>query len=160
MTAIGVSLLVVGAVVVLAEAHTQSLGLLGGPGVLMLGIGAVFAVSGLGGGIILGLLLAAVLAAAGVGVVWLSLSMGMAARRRRVRAGPEGLIGHIGVVRAWAGQAGRVSLDGALWQARRGWTDDDEDEDAELHEGEEVVVEQLDGLTLRVRRAERWELVR
>ena len=36
----------------------------------------------------------------------------------------------------------------------------EEDDAAELHEGDPVVVERLDGLTLSVRRAEDWELVR
>ena len=116
MTALGVSLLVVGAVVILAEAHVQSLGLLGGPGVLLLAIGTVLAVSGLGGGVLLGVLLAVVLGAAGVGVVGVSLGKGMAVRRRRVRAGPERLIGHVGEVRTWAGTSGCVELDGALWK--------------------------------------------
>jgi membrane-bound serine protease (ClpP class) len=156
MTALGVSLLVVGAVVVMAEAHVPTLGLLGGPGVLLLGIGAVLAVSGLGGGLVLGLLVAAGAAAIGLGVVAVSLQKGMAVRRRRVRAGPEGLIGHIGVVRAWEGTRGSVVLDGALWRARRCAGD----EEPELHSGDEVVVERLDGLTLAVRPAEEWELIR
>ena len=49
----------------------------------------------------------------------------------------------------------RVFVDGALWHARRGWGDD---EHGELHAGDRVVVEQLNGLTLRVRAAEEWEL--
>ncbi|TMM00949.1 MAG: hypothetical protein E6G05_10420 [Actinobacteria bacterium] len=55
MTAIGIALLVVGVIVVLVEAHVPSLGMLGGPGVVALSVGAVLAVAGLGGGIALGL---------------------------------------------------------------------------------------------------------
>ena len=146
----------------MSEAHVQSLGLLGGPGVLMVAIGAVLAVSGLGGGIVLGLLLAAALAAAGIGVVAVTVDKGMAVRRRRVRAGPERLIGHMGVVRAWSGEAGSVDLDGALWRARRSCApeEDEQAEEDDLHQGDPIVVERLDGLTLAVRRAETWELVR
>jgi membrane-bound ClpP family serine protease len=160
MTALGVSLLIVGAVVVMAEAHVQSLGLLGGPGVILLAAGAVLAVSGLGGGIFLAVVIALVLAAASAGLVILSLSKGMAVRRRRVRAGPQGLMGHVGVVRTWSGEAGCVTLDGALWHARFSWPEDENDHQPELHEGDKVVVERLDGLTLGVRPAEKWELVR
>jgi membrane-bound ClpP family serine protease len=155
MTALGVSLLIVGAIVIVAEAHVPTLGMLGGPGVLAVGVGAVLAVSGLGGGLALALITALVLAALGIGIVALSLSKGLAVRRRRVRAGPEGLVGHLGVVRSWAEPSGSVQVDGALWRARRSILDD---EDGELHTGDPVVVEHLSGLTVGVRRAEDWEL--
>jgi membrane-bound ClpP family serine protease len=155
MTALGVSLLIVGAIVIVAEAHVPSLGMLGGPGVLALGVGAVLAVSGLGGGIALAVIAALLLVSIGVGAVALSVTKGLAVRRRRVRAGPEGLIGHTGVVRSWAEPTGSVLVDGALWRARRSIVDE---EGAELHAGDRVVVEHLTGLTVGVRRAEEWEL--
>jgi membrane protein implicated in regulation of membrane protease activity len=85
------------------------------------------------------------------------LREGIGVRRRRVRTGPEGLIGQIGVVRSWGDPepTGRVLVGGALWRARRSWHDGDE---GELHEGDAIVVERLSGLTLSVRRAEDWEL--
>jgi membrane-bound serine protease (ClpP class) len=155
MTALGVSLLIVGAIVIVAEAHVPSLGLLGGPGVIAIGVGAVLAISGLGGGIALAVIAALLLAAIGVGAVALSVTKGLAVRRRRVRAGPEGLIGHLGVVRSWAEPTGSVLVDGALWRARRSIVDE---HGAELHAGDQVVVEHLTGLTVGVRRAEEWEL--
>lgn len=155
MTALGVSLLVIGAVVIMIEAHVPTLGMLGGPGVVLLGVGAVLAVSGLGAGFLAGLVIAATLVLAGGGVVALSARKGLAVRRRRVRAGPERLLGHVGVVRSWDGRSGSVALDGALWKARPSWPDEQPD----LHPGDEVVVERLDGLTLAIRPAEEWELV-
>jgi membrane-bound serine protease (ClpP class) len=156
MTALGVSLLVLGAVVITIEAHVPSLGALGGPGVVAVAVGAVLAVSGLGGGIALGLLTALLLAGAGGAVLAISVGKGLAVRRQRVRTGREGLIGHIGVVRKWADPSGSVLVDGALWRARHSWPDEREP----LKEGDAVVVERMDGLTLAVRRAEDWELVR
>jgi membrane-bound ClpP family serine protease len=156
MTALGVSLLIVGAIVIVAEAHVPSLGMLGGPGVVAVGVGAVLAVSGLGGGFALALITALLLVAAGVGVVSISVTKGMAVRRRRVRSGPEGLIGHLGTVRSWSEPTGSVLVDGALWSARRSIIDE---EQAELHAGDHVVVERLNGLTVAVRRAEEWELM-
>jgi membrane-bound serine protease (ClpP class) len=155
MTALGVSLLVIGAIVVLIEAHVPSLGMLGGPGVVALAAGAVLAVSGLGGGIALGVVSALLVAAIGTAVVAVSVRKGLSVRRRRIASGAEGLIGRIGVVRSWNAVGGTVQVDGALWRARLGWA---EDEEGELHEGDPVVVEHLSGLTLRVRPAEEWEL--
>lgn len=157
MTELGMALLVVGAIMILAEAHVQTLGVLGGPGVVALGAGAVLAVAGLGGGFALALIAALVLVMAGLGMLTLTLRKGLAVRRRRVRAGPERLIGHLGVVRTWQEPRGSVLVDGALWRARLSAC---EEEPTELHEGDPVVVEQLDGLTLAVRPAEDWELVR
>jgi membrane-bound serine protease (ClpP class) len=157
MTAVGVSLLVIGAVLILVEAHVPQLGLIGGPGVVLLGVGAALAVGGLGGGLLLGILAAIALVAAGGAVLAITIGKGMAVRRRAVRAGPEHLIGHVGEVRGWAGQKGSVLVDGALWHARLSWPDE---EPSELQVGDAVVVERRHGLTLCVRPAEKWELVR
>jgi membrane-bound ClpP family serine protease len=155
MTALGVSLLVLGAIVVVAEAHVPTLGLLGGPGVVAMGAGAVLAVSGLGGGVLLGVLAALVVVAIGAAAVVLSVRGGLGVRRRAVSAGPEALVGHLGVVQSWHEPNGKVLVDGALWRACHSWGDEAH---GELHAGDRVVVEQLNGLTLRVRAAEEWEL--
>lgn len=157
MTALGLSLLVVGTILILLEAHVPRLGILGGPGVIAVGAGALLAVGGLGGGLALSLVAAVLLAAAGVSVLALSLRKGVAVRGRRVRAGPERLIGQLGVVRRWDEPCGKVLVDGAIWRARRSLCADDEQ--PQLHEGDEIVVERLEGLTLAVRPAEEWELV-
>jgi membrane protein implicated in regulation of membrane protease activity len=49
-----------------------------------------------------------------------------------------------------------VFVEGALWRARQDLFEGEEDG---LSEGDQVVVEQVNGLTLRVRRAEDWELI-
>lgn len=159
MTALGVSLLIVGAILILLEAHVPTLGVLGGPGVVALGVGAVLAVLGLGGGVALGVVAALLVAGSAGGVLALTVGKGVAVRRRRIRAGPESLIGHMGVVRSWTDRSGCVQVDGALWRARQSVLDDDDDRD-DLRAGDAVVVDHLDGLTVRVRRAEEWELIR
>jgi membrane-bound ClpP family serine protease len=148
------TLLVVGAVVAVAEAHYPAHGIAGGIGVAAMAVGAVLAISGLGGGLLAGLLAGGALAAAGVGVLTLTVKQGTLVRGRRVRTGAEGIVGHVGVVRDWAEARGSVALDGALWHARRSATEEDE-----LRAGDSVVVERLNGLTLCVRRAEDWELL-
>lgn len=154
MTALGIALLLIGGVVVVLEAHVQSLGFLGVPGVAALAAGAVLTVTGLGGGIALVVASAVVLALVGVAVVALSLTKGIAVRRQRIRTGSEGIVGHLGIVRRWGEPDGTVQVDGALWRARLSLPDEQV-----LKEGDYVVVERVNGLTLCVRKAENWELV-
>jgi membrane-bound serine protease (ClpP class) len=145
---------VIGAVVAVGEAHYPTHGIAGSVGVIAMAIGAVLAISGLGAGVLLGLLAGGALAAAGAGVLAITVHKATTARHRRVRTGAEGIVGHIGVVRSWADSCGSVALDGSLWQARRSVT-----EEGELQAGDQVVVERLNGLTLSVRHAEEWELL-
>ena len=157
MTALGVSLLVLGAILILVEAHIPTLGVVGGPGVIALVAGTVVTVAVLGGGWVLTVATALVLACTGISVVAVTLRKAARVRRQRVRSGSEGLMGHLGVVRSWGEPAGKVLVDGSLWKAQRSWGDEELDE---LHAGDRVVVERMDGLTLIVRRAENWELIR
>ncbi len=150
------ALLVIGAVVAVAEAHLPSHGILGGLGVVAMAVGAVLAISGLGAGLLLGLLAGGALAGAGVGLLTLTVRQGAVVRRRRVRTGAEGIVGQVGVVRSWEQASGSVALDGALWRARRSVSDE---EPLQLRPGDPVVVERLAGLTLSVRPAEEWELL-
>ena len=150
------TLLVVGAIVAVSEAHFPAHGIAGGLGVLAMAVGAVLAITGLGGGALVAAAAAAALVSVGGGLVTVTVKQGLRVRRRRVKGGAEGLIGHVGVVRSWTGQAGNVAMDGALWDARESPSIDEEA--AELHAGDPVVVERLNGLTLCVRRAEEWEL--
>jgi membrane-bound ClpP family serine protease len=159
MTALGLVLLVIGAVVAVAEAHYPTHGVAGGLGVIAMAVGAVLAISGLGAGVLVGLLAGGALAGAGLGTLVFSVKQGVAVRQRRVRTGAEAIIGHVGVVSTWTDSAGSVALDGALWRARRSLGPHDDDEPRELHEGDHVVVERLTWLTLSVRPAEEWELI-
>jgi membrane-bound ClpP family serine protease len=152
MIIVGVALLLVGVALLVAEAHLP-VGVLGAAGGLALVGGAAVALSAAGGG--LALVLAATLAAAAVVGLWLALATrkALASQRRRTSSGREALNGRLGVVRNWTEAGGQVFVDGALWRARRSWADDAD----ELVEGDPVVVEQVRGLTLAVRRAEDWE---
>lgn len=154
MLLLGLALLVTGAVLLVAETHVPG-GIVGGVGALALAAGAVLAVTAAGAEIAVAVALAAALAAAGVG--WAVLAAGLASRTRRtrVRSGAEGLPGRVGVVRQWREPGGQVFVDGALWRARH----DGLDAEGPLHEGDAVVVDDVRGLTLCVRRAEEWELI-
>jgi membrane-bound serine protease (ClpP class) len=155
MTALGFALLLLGAALVVAEAHVPGgvLGVLGGVALIL---GGILVIDSAGGG-------AALAVPVGVGLglatgAWALLVTRKAAgvRRARIRAGAESLCGHIGVVRSWSEPAGHVFVDGALWRARHEWPEEDGDA---LSEGDPVVVERVRGLTLGVRRADEWELI-
>jgi membrane-bound serine protease (ClpP class) len=68
-------------------------------------------------------------------------------RTRKVATGREGLVGANGIVRRAVepGREGLVLTQGELWQALS--------EHAPINQGERVVVESVDGLVLKVRRA-------
>jgi membrane-bound serine protease (ClpP class) len=159
MTSLGLILLVIGAVVAVAEAHYPTQGIAGGTGVLLIAVGAVLAIAGLGAGVLVALLAGGALATIGAGGVLFSVRKAGAVRHRRVRTGAEGIVGHLGTVRSWTDASGSVAVDGALWRARRSLGADDESMSAQLHAGDMIVVERLNGLTLCVRAAEEWELI-
>jgi membrane-bound serine protease (ClpP class) len=150
MTALIVALVVIGASLLIAEAHVPSFGVLGLSGIAAFALAGVLAVGAAGGSVLLALALVVPAAAVGGGLVAVAAGKALAVRRQRPRTGPEGLIGRVGVV-----HNGDVVVQGERWRARRSWADDE----PTLHDGEQVVVEQVQGLTLAVRRAEEWEVL-
>ena len=153
MLALGIVLVLVGAALLVAEAHAPA-GVLGVGGGLSLAGGAALAIAAAGGG--LAIVLAVAVGAGAVAGLWLAVGTrkALATRALRSSAGREGLSGRLGVVRNWRDGGGQVLVEGALWRARQSWMD----EDAVLAEGDPVVVERVSGLTLAVRKAEDWEV--
>jgi membrane-bound serine protease (ClpP class) len=156
--ALGIALLVAGAVLVAAETHVPNgaLGTLGGIALLIGGITAILAFGGTAAiavpvGVVLGL---------GAGGWTLVVGRELTrSRARGIRSGSETLGGRVGEVRQWHGGGGQVFVDGALWRARReDITDAGERDEGPFERGDRVVVEYVRGLTLCVRRAEEWEL--
>ena len=145
-------LVVVGAALLVAEAHVPG-GALGAAGGVALAGGAALALAGAGGGV--AVIVGAVLGALAATGLWLAFATrkALATRRLRSASGREALAGRCGVVRRWQNGDGQVFVDGALWRARPSWPDSDE----QLAVGDAVVVERVTGLTLAVRRAEEWE---
>jgi membrane-bound ClpP family serine protease len=157
MTVLGLLLLLMGAALVVAEAHVPG-GVLGVSGGVALVVGGIllFAASGTGAALAVPVVVGLGAAAGGFTLVAATKAAGV--RRERIQAGAETLRGRIGVIRRWSEPAGQVFVEGALWRARRDWSADDGDND-NLHEGDQVVVERVSGLTLCVRPAEEWELL-
>ena len=155
MATLGVIFVVVGAALMVAEAHLPSHGVLGTGAAAALTAGVVLALSGSG-------IAGAAVVAAGVTVAlttlalaWLLLRKSLSAHRMAVRSGPRALAGRVATVRTVPAPVGQVQLDGALWRARM-W--DFEGDGVPVAEGSAVVVESIDGLTLTVRPAEEWEV--
>jgi membrane-bound serine protease (ClpP class) len=150
MTALIVALVVLGASLVIAEAHLASYGLLGTAGVALLALAGVLTVGAAGGSLLLGLVVMLPAVAVSTWLLAIVARKSLAVRSRRPRGGADELIGRLGTVRH-----GSVFVDGELWRARRSWPEGE----LALSEGEQVVVEQVQGLTLSVRRAEEWEVL-
>jgi membrane-bound serine protease (ClpP class) len=151
MIVVGVVLVVVGLVLLVAEAHLPT-GALGVAGGLAFAAGAAFAIAGAGAGALLAIPVA--LGAGAIAALWLAVAArgALESRALKPRSGREALNGHVGTVRSWASDDGLVFVDGALWSARPSTL-----EVSPLHVGDEVVVERVSGLTLTVRKAEEWE---
>lgn len=151
MTTLGIALLLMGAVLVVAEAHVPG-GVLGVAGGVALIAGGVIVIGTLGGGAAIAVPVGVGLGAAAGGWALVATRKAASVRRGRIKAGAEAMCGQVGVVRGWSERAGQVFVDGALWRARNEWDGET------LREGDPVVVERVSGLTLSVRRAEEWEL--
>jgi membrane-bound ClpP family serine protease len=147
LTALGLLLVLVGAALVVAEAHMPSHGVLGSAAVASLALGVVLAVTGAGAAAAVGIAAGLGVALAGGLFMWVMVRKALATRRLRKR---NSLIGQIGTVK----RSGQVFVDGGLWRARV-W---DLQEEPELEPGDAVVVEYVNGLTLTVRHAEEWEV--
>lgn len=65
------------------------------------------------------------------------------AMKQKPTTGQEGMIGEQGVVISSIGKAGKISVHGEIWQA---------ESDEVLHQGEKVIVQNVEGLKLLVRR--------
>ena len=154
MTAVVVLLLLTGAALLVAEAHVASYGLLGLAGALALAGGAGLALSAGGVSVALAVALAVALTAAFGTFGFVAARASLRLRRRRALGGSQGLVGRVGVVRRALTPVGVVAVMGELWKARPAWSEIEPPPE----EGEDVIVEQVHGLTLWVRRAEEWEV--
>jgi membrane-bound ClpP family serine protease len=155
MTVFTVALLLLGLGLLVLEAHLPTYGLLGTAGIGAVGAGIALAIVESGGGLGLALGIVLPIAAAAIAVGGFAMRKALSASRRRVRCGADELIGQVGVVRRPLDPLGHVMVGGELWQARRSWVAEDEPPPTE---GEPVVVDRVQGLTLSVRRAEVWEV--
>ena len=154
MSAFGIALVITGAALMVAEAHVPTHGVLATGATAALVAGIVLVLSGAGAAGAAVIAAAAVTLVAGLAFAAVILRTSLIARRRAVRSGPRALVGRVATVRCVPTPVGQVQLDGTLWRARL-WA---LEEDVRVAEGDAVVVDRVDGLTLTVRPAEEWEV--
>jgi membrane-bound ClpP family serine protease len=155
MSLLGVILMMLGVVLMVAEAHVPAHGTLAAGAAAVLTAGVVLTLSAAGAAAVAVVAAGVAVALSGLAVAWLLVAKSIAAHRLAVRSGPLALAGRVATVRTVPAPIGRVQLDGALWRARI-WELDEEG--APLAEGSAVIVESINGLTLTVRPAEEWEV--
>lgn len=154
MIALGAIVVLAGLAVLVIEAHVSTAGILGLAGVFAIAGGAGLIIVGSGAGLVVAIPVAVLLALVGVLAAMAVARKVVAAHGRAVRTGREHLVGTLATVRTWEGAEGQVAADGTLWRARASclW------EDPPPAVGEMVIVNELDGLTLSVRRPDPWEV--
>ncbi len=142
VNAAGVAFLILGITLLVAEAFSPSFGILGIGGIFAFAAGATLLFDTDSPEFQLDWqVIAGTTAATGLFFFVVTVYV-VGAMRRRVVTGIEDLIGQVGTVIEWDGNRGYVQVDGERWQAVCN--------DA-ISVGDEVVVEGVDGLVLRVR---------
>ncbi len=147
MLALGLLLVLLGVILVAAEAHVPSHGVLGAGAVVALALGVALLFSAAGGAALAAVFAGAAIGLAGGATVVVMARKALGTRRLRQH---NTLVGRMGVARG----TDSVFVDGALWRARK-W---DFEGEAPLAPGDPVVVEHVNGLTLTVRPANEWEV--
>ena len=141
----GLFLILFAMLLFLVEVKVQSHGLLALGGVVSLVLGSLILLSGEGGAMRISL--SVILTAAVATVLFFAFVVGAGYRalRRKPLTGREGLLGERGVALTELGsREGRIFVHGEYWAA---------ESDERIEEGAPVVVDRVDGMRLRVRKA-------
>ena len=141
--AIGVVLLILGAGLIIAEAHLPTGGLLGVAGVAALIPGGLLLFDTGSDELAISPVLVVVVAVVFGGATVVVGQKALAARHRPVTTGEEDLLGSVGEVRHAIDPIGQVFIEGAIWRARSAEADP-------IGVGYRVRVEAIEGLTLLV----------
>ncbi len=140
----GLALTLLGLALIVAEALTPGIGVLGIGGIAAFAIGSVMLLdTDVPGYTIAWELVGSVAAVAGAFLL-LVLSMAVRGRKKPVVSGAEEMIGSPGRVLSWRDDAGQVHAHGEIWRARSG---------SVLNAGDAVRIVALNGLTLIVEAA-------
>ena len=142
VNAAGVAFLILGITLLVAEAFSPSFGILGVGGLFAFAAGATLLFDTDSPEFELSWQVIAGTTAATGGFFFLVTVFVIGAMRRRVVTGVEDLIGQIGTIIEWDGNRGYVQVDGERWQAVC---------DDAVSIGDEVIVDSVEGLVLRIR---------
>lgn len=137
----GVGLILLGVALMVGEALTPSLGILGLGGAAAFALGSILLIDTDVPGFTLSPWVIAAMTASSLGLVTAVLAMAVRARRVPVVSGVEALIGSTGRVVAWDRGRGTLHIAGETWRATG---------PERLAPGEEARVMRVDGLTLEV----------
>lgn len=137
----GLGLIVLGVALMIAEAFTPSVGVLGIGGAIAFVLGATILIDTDVPGFDVSLPIIAGIAATGLGFSLLVVRLAWRSRKRPVVSGQEAMVGEHGTVLDWSGHGGRVLAAGERWRAQSG---------SPLAPGQRVRVVGLDGLVLKV----------
>ncbi len=141
----GLLLIILGGILFIAELNTPTMGLLSAGGVVCLSLGSLMLIDTddpamqISRNMLYPTLFTAILVS--VGTLYLA---GKSAKLKSI-AGAEGLVGQTGVVTQALDPEGSVQVHGELWNAVG---------DENIGEGETVVVEQVDGLKVKVKKTD------
>ncbi len=145
VTLVGVVLLVLGAALIVAEAHLATHGLLGAAGVGAIVVAGLVLYNTGTDALEVSVPVVVVMGALLGGFIAFAVERSVRAQRRPVMTGWEEMVGAAGEVRDALDPQGQVFVEGALWRARSS------DPASRIGRGYRVRVESVDGLTLIVR---------
>lgn len=137
----GVALILLGILLMIAEAFAPSFGALGIGGVIAFAFGSILLIDTDAPGFELNIFVIIGVTLASAFVFIVVVAMAMRAWRRPVVSGSEGIVGSQATALEDFKEKGRVRLKGESWQART---------NAPLREGERAKVNRVDGLTVSV----------
>ncbi len=145
VTLVGIVLLVLGVVLMIAEAHLATHGILGAAGVAALVAAGLVLYNTDSDALEVSVPVVIVIGALLGGFIAFAVERAVAARGEPVRTGWEEMVGATGEVREPLDPLGQVFVEGALWRARP------VEEGGVVERGYRVRIESVDGLTLLVR---------
>ena len=141
----GVALIGLGIVLLVAEAFVPSFGILGICGIVSFLLGSVMLIDTGVPEFSISPVLIGTVSATTAGLFLFVVSFAVRAWRRPAVSGNAAMLGSVGRVSKWDGETGTVNAHGESWSAR-GTMD--------LRAGDQVVIDEIDGLTLIVSRPE------
>jgi membrane-bound serine protease (ClpP class) len=141
----GAGLILLGVVLLAAEAFMPSFGVLGIGGLVSFVFGSVMLIDTDVPGLGVSPWLIGSVAAVGASIMMLAMVMLVRSRRTPVVSGREAMLAATGQVVDWSGNTGRVRVQGENWNARA---------DVKFKRGARVRISEIDGLTLVVEPAE------
>ena len=140
----GLALIVFAMILFAADVKVQSHGVLSAGGVIALILGSLLLLGGDGGAARVSLWVIGTVVAATVAFFAFVVGAAIRSQRPKPVTGQEGLLGERGTALTDLKPAGKVFVHGEYWDARS---------EEPIEEGAPVIVDQVDGMRLRVRRA-------